>query len=189
MTTSYCVKCKKQTSNVDEKYNTSKNGKLMLQSLCSVCGSKKSKFVKAGLDGGAVDIHSLIGKIPHPKAGWTPSKYKFMGPFNPLENQLEYDKETGQITNFKVEPYNEVDRIAAQHDVDYSIYSSKNKGTACKNAADQKMVKSLDQIPFGQMPKWGQAARFIISTKQKLGMGVQLKNGKSRRVKKTGKKN
>ena len=36
--------------------------------------------------------------------------------------------------------------------------------------------------------KWGQTARFLINTKQKLGLGVS-KNGKSRRVKKTGKKN
>ena len=54
------------------------------------------------------------------------------------------------------------------------------------------MVKSLDMIPYGQMPKWGQTARFPINTKQKLGLGVKqrkTKNGKGRRVKKTGKKN
>lgn len=43
------------------------------------------------------------------------------------------------------------------------------------------------------MPKWGQTARFLINTKQKLGLGVkqkETKNGKSRRVKKkTDKKN
>ena len=54
------------------------------------------------------------------------------------------------------------------------------------------MVKSLDEIPYGQMPKWGQTARFLINTKQKLGLGVtkqrKTKNGKGRRVKKTGKK-
>ena len=46
------------------------------------------------------------------------------------------------------------------------------------------MVKSLDEIPYGQMPKWGQTARFVINTKQKLGLGVKNpKNVKSRRVK------
>ena len=185
---SYCVKCKKQTSNVSEKYKTSKNGKLMLKSICSVCGSRKSQFVN-GRVGSGVDVHKMIGKIPRPKAGFTPSKYKYMGPYNPLDKQLEYDKETGKITKFKVEPYNEVDRIAAQHDVDYSISNTKNKGTACKNEADRRIVESLDNIPYGKMPKWGQTARFLINTKQKLGMGVKSKNGKSRRVKKTGKKN
>ena len=60
----------------------------------------------------------------------------------------------------------------------------KNKGDC-----DKKMIKSLDEIPYGQMPKWGQTARFLINTKQKLGMGAKSKNVKSRRVKKTGKKN
>ena len=26
------------------------------------------------------------------------------------------------------------------------------------------MVKSLNQIPYGEMPKWGQTARFLIKT-------------------------
>ena len=43
----------------------------------------------------------------------------------------------------------------------------------------KKMVESLDQIPYGEMPKWGQTARFLINTKQKLGLGVS-KNVKSR---------
>ena len=35
------------------------------------------------------------------------------------------------------------------------------------------MVKSLDMIPYGQMPKWGQTARFLINAKQKLGLGIK----------------
>ena len=38
------------------------------------------------------------------------------------------------------------------------------------------MVKSLDKIPYGTMPKWGQTARFLINTKQKMGLGVNSKN-------------
>ena len=58
-----------------------------------------------------------------------------------------------------------------------------------KGDCDRKMVQSLDQIPYGEMPKWGQTARFFINKKQKLDHGVP-KNRKSRRVKKkTGKKN
>ena len=132
--------------------------------------------------GDNIDIHKMIGKIPKPKAGWTPAKYKYMGPYNPLENQLEYDKNTGEVTKWHVQPYNKVDEIAAHHDICYDM--GKNKGDC-----DKKMIKSLDDIPYGQMPKWGQTARFLINTKQKLGMGAKSKNVKSRRVKKTGKKN
>ena len=38
--------------------------------------------------GSGLDIHKWIGKLPRPKAGWTPGKYKYMGPYNPLEQQL-----------------------------------------------------------------------------------------------------
>ena len=127
----------------------------------------------------------MIGKLPRPKAGFTPSKYKYMGPYNPLEKQLEYDKNTGEVTKWYVQPYNKLDEIAARHDICYDM--GKNKGEC-----DKKMFKSLDEIPYGQMPKWGQTTRFLINKKQKLGLGVKqrkTKNGKSRRVKKTGKKN
>ena len=42
--------------------------------------TKKYKTNRKDLDGDAVDIHKLIGKIPKPKGGWTPGKYKYMGP-------------------------------------------------------------------------------------------------------------
>ena len=123
--------------------------------------NRKYKTDRKDLDGAGVDIHKLIGKIPKPKAGWTPGKYKYMGPYNPLDKQLEYDKNTGEVTKWYVQPYNKVDEIAAHHDICYDM--GKNKGEC-----DKQMVKSLDGIPYGQMPKWGQTARFLINTKQKL---------------------
>ena len=80
-----------------------------------------------------------------------------MGPYNPLDKQLSYDPETGEVTEWKVKPYNNVDEIAAYHDIN----------------RDREMVQSLDEIPFGEMPKWGSTARFLINTKKKLGLGLQ----------------
>ena len=54
-----------------------------------------------------------------------------------------------------------------------------------KGDCDHQMVKALGEISYGEMPKWGQTARFVINTNQKLGLGLP-KNEKSRRVKKTG---
>ena len=42
----YCLKCKKNTENIDAKMIKTKNGRFMLSSKCAVCGSKKSKFMK-----------------------------------------------------------------------------------------------------------------------------------------------
>ena len=93
--------------------------------------------------GSGIDIHKWIGKLPKPKAGWTPGKYKYMGPYNPLEKQLSYNPETGEVTEWKVKPYNKVDEIAAYHDICYDM--GKNKGDC-----DREMVQSLDQIPYGE---------------------------------------
>ena len=48
-----------------------------------------------------------------------------------------------------------------------------------KADCDRKMVKSLDLIPYGEMPKWGQTARFLIDKKQKIGLGVKSKKRKN----------
>jgi len=40
-----------------------------------------------------------------------------MGPYNPLDKQLEYDPNTGKILKWRVQPYNKVDEIAAYHDI------------------------------------------------------------------------
>ena len=138
-------------------------------------------MLESYFSGTGLDIHKAIGKLPKPKSGWTPSKYKYLGPYNPLEKQLEYNKSTGEVTKWYVQPYNKVDEIAARHDICYDM--GKDKGDC-----DRQMVQSLNEIPYGEMPKWGQTAQFLINNKQKLGLGVS-KNGKSRRVKKTGKKN
>ena len=91
--------------------------------------------------------------------------YKYMGPYNPLDKQLSYNNETGEVTEWKVKPYNKVDEIAAYHDICYDM--GKNKGDC-----DREMVQSLDKIPYGEMPKWGSTARFLINAKQKLGLGL-----------------
>ena len=42
----YCLKCKKDTDNIDPKMFKTKNNRLLMQSKCSVCKNKKSRFVK-----------------------------------------------------------------------------------------------------------------------------------------------
>ena len=42
----YCVKCKKDTDNIDPKIFKTKNNIIIMQSKCSVCKNKKLWFVK-----------------------------------------------------------------------------------------------------------------------------------------------
>ena len=42
----YCVKCRKDTENIDPKMFRTKNNRLVMQSKCPVCRIKKSRFIK-----------------------------------------------------------------------------------------------------------------------------------------------
>ena len=42
----YCLKCKKDTENTDSKVVRAKNNRLLMQSKCSDCKNKKSRFIK-----------------------------------------------------------------------------------------------------------------------------------------------
>ena len=42
----YCVKCRKNTKNLNSKIFKTKNGRLIMQSKCADCGIEKSRFVK-----------------------------------------------------------------------------------------------------------------------------------------------
>ena len=42
----YCLKCKKDTENVDPKIVRTKHSRLLMQSISSDCKNKKSQFVK-----------------------------------------------------------------------------------------------------------------------------------------------
>ena len=59
----------------------------------------KYKTDRPELDGKGIDIHKWIEKLPRPKAGFTPTKYKYKGPYNPLEQQLNYNPETAWRTD------------------------------------------------------------------------------------------
>ena len=43
---SYCLKCRKDTENIDSKVSNTRNCRTMILSKCAICGSKKSRFIK-----------------------------------------------------------------------------------------------------------------------------------------------
>ena len=71
--------------------------------------------------GTGVDIHKAIGKLPKPKGGFTLPGHKYTCPYNPLDQQLRFDPNAGEILEFYVKPTGKTDAVAAQHDVDYSV--------------------------------------------------------------------
>ena len=43
---SYCLKCRKDTENINPRVSNTSNGRTVLLSKCAKCGSKKSRFIK-----------------------------------------------------------------------------------------------------------------------------------------------
>ena len=63
----YCVKCRKDTENIDPKRVRTKNNKLIMQSKCPVCGIKRSRIVKKQEAKGLLsklEIKTPLSKIP-----------------------------------------------------------------------------------------------------------------------------
>ena len=87
---------------------------------------KKYKTNRKDLDGGSLDIHKAILKIA-PKKGFVLPGHHYTGPGNPLDKQLKYDPNTGQILEIYDKPTGKTDAVSMQHDVDYSICEKKNK--------------------------------------------------------------
>ena len=63
----YCLKCKKNTKNIDVKTMKTENGGFVLSSKCAIYGSKKSKFMKGQEAEGLLSnlgIRTPLSKIP-----------------------------------------------------------------------------------------------------------------------------
>ena len=43
---SYCLKCGRYKENINPRVSNTSNGKTIILSKCTICGSKKSRFIK-----------------------------------------------------------------------------------------------------------------------------------------------
>ena len=63
----YCMKCRKDTENIDSKMIRTKNNRLIILAKCPVCGIKKSRFVEEPEAKGLfsnLGIKTPLSKIP-----------------------------------------------------------------------------------------------------------------------------
>ena len=78
-----------------------------------------------------IDIHALLEKNPITKAMLKPKfGYRYLRPYNDLENQLIHDKNTGDILKYYDKPKSVLDKIVSRHDTCYSV--GKNKTIVIK---------------------------------------------------------
>ena len=64
---SYCLKCRKDTENINPSVSSTSNGKAMTLSKCTICGSKKSRFIKNQEAKGLLSnlgVRTPLSKVP-----------------------------------------------------------------------------------------------------------------------------
>ena len=64
---SYCLKCRKDTENINPRVSNTINGRKTILSKCAICGNKKSRFIKNQEAKGLISILGLrtpISKVP-----------------------------------------------------------------------------------------------------------------------------
>lgn len=154
----YCLKCKKETKDVNPEKVTTANARERMTAKCAVCSSSKSKFVSGG------DIVNWLNKAG--KEFHIPG-YNFCGPGTKLKQRL--DSNDNAITK----PVNAIDRACMTHDIAYRD----NKDLKRRHKADAKLINDLNDIDG---LSWTEKfTRGLIKTalkgKMALGMGQNKK--------------
>ncbi len=184
----YCVKCKRKTECMNIIKGLSKNNRWMLKSTCSVCGSKKSSFIKSEKSGEGFNLNNLVNKLPielHlaadkgenvPGGSFNNQKnYSYCGPGTKYEQRV-------------MEGYNginELDSMCKLHDKFYN----ENLDTKTRNISDIALAHRANEIANNSMydDTLRKDANFIsriMKTKARFGFGVKSKNSKKGPTKK-----
>jgi len=144
------------------KQKTTKNNPQMLQGICVVCGTKKSKFISASGKGFLNDtINSLPFEMHMPG-------HNFTGPGTKLNKRLNEDMTPKAWSK----PINRVDKAAYHHD----ICHVKNKDTKTRNeVCDKNMLTELNGIYIPTLREWMERGivSMIIGTKKCFGWGLK----------------
>ena len=64
---SFCLKCRKNTENINPRVSKTSNGRTMLLSKCAICDSKKSRFIKNQEAKGLLSnlgVRTPLSKVP-----------------------------------------------------------------------------------------------------------------------------
>jgi Domain of unknown function (DUF5679)/Phospholipase A2-like domain len=142
----YCVRCKLKTDSINVTQTLTSNNRKMLKSICSVCGSKKSTFIKndstgAGIGDILINGISKIGELhlPADKGEYVTNgsfnnkqKYSYCGP------GTKYDQRVKEGYN----GINELDSMCKLHDKFYN----ENQDTQSRNISDIALAHRANEI-------------------------------------------
>ena len=64
---SHCLKCRKNTENINPRVSRTSNGRIMLLSKCAICDSKKARFIRNQEAKGLLSnlgVRTPLSKVP-----------------------------------------------------------------------------------------------------------------------------
>ena len=184
----YCVKCKQKTHSVNITEITSKNNRKMAKGICSVCGSKKSLFIKnatpppvrprAGKGIGDTIIKA-IGKVGELHLPATKGEFVPNGSFNNLQ-KYSYCGPGTQYEQRVREGYqgiNELDSNCKLHDQFYN----ENQDTESRNVSDAALAHRANEIANDdrfdeEQRRFARFVKVIMDNKVRFGLGMKSKN-------------
>jgi hypothetical protein len=188
MITMYCVKCKRKTESNNISEVKTKNDRRMLKSICSVCGAKKSSFVKndnmgAGLGDTIIKAIGKLGELHLPASN---GEYVPGGSFN---NQFKYSycgpgTKYEQRVKERYKGINELDSMCKLHDKFYN----ENLDTPSRNISDIALAHRASEIANdpafdAEQRRDASLVATIMKGKAKFGLGT-TKNSKRGSMKK-----
>jgi len=128
----YFVKCEKHTETTDVQLFTARNSRLMQRGICSVCGKRKTQFVKAGTGLLNKAVSNLPFELHLPGHNFTRPGTRLDRRLNPELAPREWSK-----------LINRVDTAAYHHDLCYAKHQDrKTRNELC----DKQMLRELDDI-------------------------------------------
>lgn len=178
----YCVRCRQKTESKNITKVITKNNRNMLKGICSICGCKKSSFIKTdkvtgkGLGDKFIDLIGKVGELhlPADKGEYVPN-----GSFNNLE-KYSYCGPGTKYTQRVKEGYkgiNELDCMCKLHDQFYN----ENSNTAIRNISDTALAHRASEI--ANDPRYDEEQRkaaslvnTIMNNKVRFGLGNNPKN-------------
>ena len=186
----YCLKCKRSTDTLQRGKRVAKNGRLMQIGNCTICGRKKTQFIKrdkgkcstdtlqrekrvaknsnctiCGCKRGKGLVNNFINKLPFEMH--MPG-HNFLGPGTKLNNRLNPDGTPKAWSK----PVDRDDAIALVHDLCYA----KHRDTKTRNEiCDRDMLQALDAIidPTISERFHRSLAHTAISAKKRFGWGLK----------------
>ena len=162
----YCVRCRKKTNTKNEEITKSLNNRPMKKGNCTVCGTKKTQFIKSP-QGGSI-LNKMINSLP---VEMHLPGHNFTGPGTKLNKRLNADLTPKAWSK----PINRIDKAAYNHDLAYL----KNSDVKNRNKADKKMLEEMKNIynPTLRERMERGLVSSLIGAKARFGWGVAANTG------------